>query len=186
MPYFSTNSGVRNTPGPTKMRGWKNAGGSRRYVGENSSERRDIVLFYFLICKHVLMLATRHTSTGYTTPTKGESFCATARTGWIQSFVPAKFSNVFHRSHRPSIWSSTVSSILHSCIDTVNVWMAWKHKAFVWGIRLHPVPKITGCNRLMSVGQQFAFEFRIVRGKVLHCIQPFVQTESVFIRGYSK
>jgi hypothetical protein len=147
------------------------------------------VLFCFLICKHVLMLATRYTSTGYTTPARGQSSFSTTWTGWIQSFVPAKFSNVLHGSHRPSIWSSTVSSILHSCIDTVKIWMAWKHKAFVWGIRLHPVPKVTGCNRLMSVGQEFAFEFRIVRGKVLHCNgedQPIVQTESVFIRGYSK
>jgi hypothetical protein len=50
-----------------------------------------------------LMLATRHATTGYTAPARGQSFCATARTGWVQSFVPAKFSNVLHGSHRPSI-----------------------------------------------------------------------------------
>jgi len=43
IPYFSTNAGVKNTPGPTKIRGWKNAGGSRRYVGEKRSERRDML-----------------------------------------------------------------------------------------------------------------------------------------------
>ena len=152
IPYFSTKAVVKNAPGPTSILGWKNAGGSLRYVGENRRESKDIVLFCFLICKHIaLMVATWYTSTGYTTPTRGESSCFTARTGWIQSGVPAKFSNVLHGSHRPSIGSSTVSSVLHSCIDTVKIWMAWKHETFVWSIVLHPVPKVTGCNCLIGI-----------------------------------